>query len=181
VSSGSTSYFNFNSNSAAMRLVATNNIPIGNSPYTISVFFQADNLNHNGALTAWGIVGNDRQNNLFRLDGGGGFIMEEWWGTALRTSGITATNTWFNAVSTWDGLSSGGTRTMVINNTIIGTDKPTGVYNAVIGPGVYIGRSNAVASFSLRGKIALIQIWNSCLTPNQISTNFNTYRSRYGL
>jgi hypothetical protein len=111
------------------------------------------------------------------MDGDGGTLIEQWWGADdPKVTGITSTNTWFNAVSRWDGT----TKTIYVNNISRGTNNPGGTLNAVIGNGFIIGNiSGGPRQFN--GKMAVIQIWNVALTTAQLRSNYNTYKGRYGL
>jgi hypothetical protein len=102
--------------------------------------------------------------------------MSQWWDSDLPRAGSISANTWYNVVTTYDGT----TKEIFINNVSFGTNVPGVALNVPIGNGVYIGRiSNGGYQFG--GKMALVQVWNVSLTSTQRTTNFNTYRSRYGL
>jgi hypothetical protein len=93
---------------------------------------------------------------------------------------LVNTNTWYNAIVTWDGATAYGylnasspttltvgTATVQVYNIDIGTtaslnDPPTGFHN-------------------FEGNIAQVSIYNRALTPQEIQQNFIATRSRFGI
>jgi hypothetical protein len=93
---------------------------------------------------------------------------------------IITPNTWYyvigvanrtNALSLYiNGILDNSTA----DNTSLNINPP---YNLYIGS----QRSNNVPSFFLNGKIALNQVYNKALTPQEIAQNYNAQKSRFGL
>jgi len=93
---------------------------------------------------------------------------------------IITPNTWYyvtgvanrtNALSLYiNGILDNSTA----DNTSLNINPP---YNLYIGS----QRSNNAPSFFLNGKIALNQVYNKALTPQEIAQNYNAQKSRFGL
>ena len=78
------------------------NLPIGNSSYTQSVWFKPAALGGTGFI-GWGSYGGGNQVNALRMyDGNGGF-RHYWWGNDLDSNVSLSTGTWYHVASTFDG------------------------------------------------------------------------------
>ena len=71
---------------------ATTNIPVGNSNYTIGVWFNADTLGDKG-LVGWGNYGSANEVNAFRLTSNG--LINYWWASDLTVVTTITTGNWY--------------------------------------------------------------------------------------
>jgi len=149
---------------------SVNNIPVGSTPYTLNVWFNANTLGNKG-LIGYGNYGSTNQVNAFRLTSGN--LTNYWSGNDLSTtdSPIT-TNTWYNAVATWDGT----TRKIYVNGILKVQDTP-GTPSTSVTSNLTVGLTNTTEYFD--GKIGVVQVFTSALTQTQITQNYNAILPRY--
>ena len=148
------------------------NIPIGNSNYTISVWFNPNSLGSNG-LVGWGNWGGGNQVNAFRLSSSN--LLNYWWGNDLAASASISTNTWYNAIARFDGTN----RQIWVNNVMIGQDNPGSSHNVPNADNMKIGTTNNGEYFN--GKISNVEIYNRSLSDSEIGIIFDNLKSRFGL
>jgi len=148
------------------------NIPIGNSNYTISVWFNTNTLGGNG-FVGWGNWGSGNQVNAIRL--GGSNILNYWWGNDLAAAASITTNTWYNAVARFDGTN----RQIWVNNVMVGQDTPGSGHNVPNANNMRIGSTNNGEYFN--GKISNVGIYDRALSDSEIGDIFNNLKSRFGL
>ena len=157
------------SNSNYVSFASTSNIPSGNTNYTISVWFSASSIGDKG-LVGWGNYGSTNEVNAFRLSSTG--LINYWWANDLSVNVSINTNTWYNAVATFDGT----TREIWLNGSLIGSDTPIN-HNVTTTSNLTIGRTNNTEYFD--GSIGEVQIFNRSLTFNEIIQNYNALLPRY--
>ena len=148
------------------------NIPIGNSNYTISVWFNPNSLGSNG-LVGWGNWGSGNQVNAFRL--GSSNLLNYWWGNDLAAAASISTDTWYNAIARFDGTS----RQIWVNNVMINQDNPGSSHNVPNADNMKIGTTNNGEYFN--GKISNVEIYNRSLSDSEIGIIFDNLKSRFGL
>jgi len=148
------------------------NIPIGNSNYTISVWFNPSILGGNG-LVGWGNWGSGNQVNAFRL--GNTNLLNYWWGNDLAAGASLSINTWYNAVARFDGT----TRQIWVNNIMINQDTPGSSHNVPNADNMKIGVTNNGEYFN--GKISNVEIYDRALSDSEIGVIFDNLKSRFGL
>ena len=148
------------------------NIPIGNSNYTISVWFNPNSLGSNG-LVGWGNWGSGNQVNAFRL--GSSNLLNYWWGNDLAAAASISTDTWYNAIARFDGTS----RQIWVNNVMINQDNPGSSHNVPNADNMKIGVTNNGEYFN--GKISNVEIYNRALSDSEIGIIFDNLKSRFGL
>jgi hypothetical protein len=79
------------------------NLPLGNTSYSVSLWFKARTLNYGGFI-GWGVYGSQNKVNAFRLNGNAS-LHNYWWANdrpASLPSG-SFTDGWHSVVGTWDG------------------------------------------------------------------------------
>jgi hypothetical protein len=174
VSSGTSSYFTntlSNSNSAIMPGNA-NGIPLGTNPWTVSVWTM---ITGSYSAQQMGIMGWDTYSSM-KSDFSGGNIIEIRGGNNDRppVTGITQ-NTWMNI--TFTNNFTGNTKIAYLN----GVQKNTSTFmtlSTTNGP-LAVLRSPEGNAFA--GRLAIVRIWNTVLTPAEVLAEYNAYRTRYGL
>ncbi len=147
----------------------TNNIPIADEPYTISLWFNTDVIGNYG-LIGWGAVGSTNQENSFSLTPTG--LVNSWVNNDLNVSVSISTGTWYNAVALYDGT----TREIWLNGTLIGADNQTGL-NVPYAVNLTIGVTDSTQFFT--GKIGEVQIFDRGLSSDEIISNYNALLPRY--
>ena len=171
-SPGPTGYFSTVANGWFNRTSASN-VPIGNSPYTLSAWVQlGSSWNGNGFMSI-GPFGNGNEANAFRA-GSTNQLLNYWWGNDLSVNiSVSPTNGWFNAVAKYDGT----TRSIWVNGVLAGSDTPVG--HNVTSSDIQI--SKTAGNEYLQGNIAQALIYNVALSGSEILANFNATKSRFGL
>ena len=96
---------------------------------------------------------------------------------SINVSGLISNNNWYQIVLTRTGSAS---QIVYLNGTQIGTGS---VSNSFLDGQTDIGglHGNATYSGFLSGSISNIKIYNRALSSDEISTNFNALRGRYGI
>jgi hypothetical protein len=148
---------------------ATTNIPVGNSNYTIGVWFNADTLGDKG-LVGWGNYGTANEVNAFRLTSNG--LTNYWWGNDLAVVTTITPGNWYYAVATFDGT----TRSIYVDGSLIGSDTPTG-HNVTTSSNLTIGLTNTTEYFD--GNMGEVQIFDRALSSTEIAQNYNALLPRY--
>jgi hypothetical protein len=152
---------------------STTNLPIGGSPYTLSVWVQfGSSWNSNGMISVSDTWGSGDSVNAFRTTNTNGLV-NYWWANDFAVSFSPASSTvWFNFVATWDGTN----RSVWANGIQIGTQTTSGlnVTNGVLN----IGNTNN--SEYLNGNIGQALIYDVALTSTEIMDNFDNTKSNYG-
>jgi len=169
--SGSKGYLSFNGTNRYISFTTPTNIPIGNSNYTISVWFMPGSISiGNEGLVGWGNYGTTNQVNAFKLTPTG--LSNYWGANDLSVTTTLSNGNWYNAVATFDGT----TRGIWVNGTLIGSDTPTG-HNVSNANNLTIGLTNTNEYYT--GIISEVQIFNRGLTNNEIISNYNALLTRY--
>jgi len=158
---GSNQYITFNS---------PINIPIGNSNYTISVWFNASSLGNKG-FVGWGGYLNTNQVNALRLSPTG--FIHYWWGNDLAVNTALSLNTWYNVVARFDGTN----RQIWLNNVLIGGDTPGSSHNVPNANNLTIGTTNVNEYFD--GKISNVEIYNRAISDSEIAELYNDFLYRF--
>ncbi len=158
---GSNQYTTFNSPS---------NIPIGNSNYTISVWFNAASLGSNG-FVGWGNYGGTNQVTALRLSATG--FIHYWWANDLAVNTALSINTWYNVVARFDGTN----RQIWLNNVLIGGDTPGSSHNVPNANNLTIGTTNVNEYFD--GKISNVEIYNRAISDSEIAELYNDFLYRF--
>jgi len=158
---GSNQYITFNS---------PVNIPIGNSNYTISVWFNASSLGNKG-FVGWGGYLNTNQVNALRLSATG--FIHYWWGNDLAVNTALSINTWYNVVARFDGTN----RQIWLNNVLIGGDTPGSSHNVPNANNLTIGTTNVNEYFN--GKISNVEIYNRAISDSEIAELYNDFSYRF--
>ena len=160
----------FNGSNQYISFSSPTNIPIGNSNYTISVWFNASSLGANG-FVGWGNYGSGNQVNAFRL--GGSNILNYWWGNDLAAAASITTNTWYNAVARFDGTN----RQIWVNNVMVSQDTPGSGHNVPNANNLRIGSTNNGEYFN--GKISNVEIYDRAISDSEIAQIYNNLSSRF--
>lgn len=169
----SSSYYGnliFNSSSSDyVSFPSPSNIPSGNNNYTISVWFSASSIGDKG-LVGWGNYGSTNEVNAFRLSSTG--LINYWWANDLSVNVSLSTNTWYNAVATFNGI----TREIWLNGSSLGSDTPVG-HNVTTTSNLTIGKTYNTEYFD--GSIGEVQIFDRALSSSEVVQNYNALLPRY--
>ena len=162
-------YLNFNGSNQYVSFSGVTDIPVGNSNYTIGVWFNTDANNDDG-LVGWGNYGSDNEVNAFRLTPTG--LTNYWWGNDLAVTTTITPGNWYYAVATFDGT----TRSIYVNGVLAGSDTPTG-HNVTTSNNLTIGRTWTGEYFD--GSIGDVQIFDRALSDVEINQNYGAMVTRY--
>ena len=153
--------------------------PIGSSAYTKSFWFQLSSYGVNNNVVS-GATGQH-----FSFFGGGTRLLNghSFWGNFGAFSSVTifSLNTWYHAVVTFNTAT--GMALYVngaLDSTYVSTSGTSRTDTALTGNGqvdiAQFGGGNL-----LSGKIGQVMIYNRALTADEVATNFNALRGRYGV
>ena len=149
---------------------ATTNIPVGNSNYTISTWFNPSTISGDRGLVGWGNYGTTNEVNALRLSSTG--LVNYWQGNDLTASYSFSLGSWYNAVATFNGT----TRSIWVNGSLISSDTPVG-HNVPNSTNLTVGVTNTTEYFA--GNMGEVQIFNRALSSTEISDNYNALLPRY--
>jgi hypothetical protein len=151
-------------------------IPIGNDPYTISVWFNSDEMPSNRGFVGWGGFGNFNEVNAWRLyDTGVSGFRHYWWGNDLDYTTPMTTGVWYNAVAAYEN----GSRKLYLNNVEVAEDFPTG-HNVTDSTNLRIGVTADFLGEWFLGKIAQVIIYKRQATVAEIDAIWNSGKTRFG-
>lgn len=153
--------------------------PLGSSAYTKSFWFQLSSYGVNNNVVS-GATGQH-----FSYFGGGTRLLNghSFWGNYGAFSSVTtfSLNTWYHAVVTFNTAT--GMALYVngaLDSTYVSTSGTSRTDTALTGNGQV-----DIAQFSggnfLAGKIGQVMVYNRALTADEVATNFNALRGRYGI
>ncbi len=153
-------------------------IPIGNEPYTISVWFNSDEMPSIRGFIGWGAFGNVNQVNAWRLQtfaGGATGFVHYWWGNDLSFQTSLSSGVWYNAVAAY----SNGSRKIYLNNVKVAEDNPTG-HNVPYSDNLRVGVTYDGFNEWFDGKIAQVIIYKRQATESEIEAIWNSGKYRFG-
>jgi hypothetical protein len=167
---------NFNGVNNAVTFSNPAEIPIGNEPYTISVWFNSDEMPSNRGFVGWGAFGNVNEVNAWRLrDTGVSGFRHYWWGNDLDYTTPMTAGTWYNAIAAYQN----GSRKLYLNNVQVAEDFPTG-HNVPYSTNLRIGVTAEALNEWFDGKIAQVIIYKRQATVAEIDAIWNSGKSRFG-
>lgn len=171
---GTAAAFSFNGSNNYVDFASVTEIPIGNDPYTISVWFNSDEMPADRGFVGWGNYGAVNQVNAWRLRNSGvsGF-RHYWWGNDLDYQTPMSAGSWYNAVAAYQN----GSRKLYLNNVKVAEDTPTG-HNVPSASNLTIGVTNYAEWF--KGKIAQVIIYKRQATEAEITAIWNSGKNRFG-
>jgi hypothetical protein len=155
-----------------VNVFTNSNIPLSNSQYSITVWFNA-NVFGGGGLVGWGAYGITNGVNAFRFNGNG--FRHYWWGNDLDVGLNMSTGVWYNATALYNGIN----RQIWLNTSLIIQDTPVG-HNVPYATNLAIGSTNNLTEF-FNGRLGLVQIYNKGLSSQEISQNYNALKTRFRL
>ncbi len=146
-------------------------IPIGNEPYTISVWFNSNEMPSDRGFVGWGGFGNVNEVNAWRLrnnSGSSGF-RHYWWGNDLDYNSPMTTSRWYHAVAAYEN----GSRRLYLNNVLVAQDNPVG-HNVPTASNLRIGVTADFLNEWFWGKIAQVIIYKRQATIQEIDAIYNS-------
>jgi hypothetical protein len=161
---------------AYMSFSSPQNIPVGNSNYTISVWYSSSDPVSNGGFIGWGNYGSNNQVNALRQlnSGGNSAFVNYWWNNDLAVVTPITAGTWYNIVATFNGT----TRRIYLNGNQIASDNPGSSHNVTTAANLTIGRTNTAEYFW--GFISQVLVYDQGLNATQIQQIFDANKWRYG-
>ncbi len=160
----------------AITFTSTNEIPIGNEPYTISVWFNSNEMPSDRGFVGWGGFGNVNEVNAWRLrnTGSSGF-RHYWWGNDLDYTTPMSSGKWYHAIAAYEN----GSRKLYLNNVKVAEDFPTG-HNVPYSNNLRIGVTADFLGEWFDGKIAQVVIYKRQATEDEIRVIWNSGKNRFG-
>ncbi len=164
--------FSFNGNGQYVSIATGTNIPVGDSPYTLSAWFKADSyvnaLNSVEGIIGYGNYGTVNQVNALRLasdlfPNSLGF-RHYWWGNDLDVSAnLSPTGAWYYVTATYDGTY----RRIYLNGSQIAQDQP-GPHSVPNASNFAIGLTAPFYNEYFNGLIEQAAIFNRAITSTEI-------------
>jgi len=156
--------------------------------FTVSGWMrQSGQVSGGACLITEGYVGTDLNFSIGHLPGYPGDygmsagVFDQQNATWYYASGsVPDVNKWYHYTLTFNGSNI----LFYVNGRLVNTALFNGIAITSSGEPIYIGRrwDNFSTSDSyIWGDISVINIYNSCLSPNEVAQNFNYHKYRYGL
>ena len=167
----------FNGTGSYISFTQSNGIPLGNSQYSLEVWFNSNSYGpyEQGPFIGWGTIGVTDATNVFRLSGNG--LCNYWWGDDLN---ITFSGTysmivgnWYYAIATFDGTN----RNIYLNGELKASASPSGANIITDSTTLEIG--NFYNAY-FNGRISKVKVSDKALSDVRILSNFNTDKVKYG-
>ncbi len=162
---------------------SVNNMPTGNTAYTLISFIKKDTVERRDGIIGWGTFGNPREylgfrtrGPLFETDG----LVTYWYGDDFAVTTTINSATWYSMVSTYNKTSN--QRQMLINNSSIGTNTPSGTLNIQTQSGLLVAMTNIGNGLDdyLDGNMSVMMVYNRALSGAELTTIWNYFKGRYG-
>lgn len=164
---GSNDYVSFNT---------TNNIPIGNENYTVSIWFNTFSSNTSGGFFGWGNYGVTNQVNAFRLLSNSQGFVNYWWANDQNFFTTVNTNTWYNVIAKFDGVN----REIWLNNVLVGSVSPNPGHDVPFSSNLTIGLTAPFLNEYFPGKIGQVIFYKRGATVAEIQSIWDSGKSRFG-
>jgi hypothetical protein len=152
-------------------------IPSGSSPFTLSVWFYPTSSATSMRVVAYGVE-NTGQLVCIRINSGGAYVVTfaHWGGVGydVGNGSVVNGNVWNNVTEVFDGTND----YMYINGVLKGTFTPS-TLNIGANSNLYVGKRATGEFFA--GSVGQLMLYNRALTADEITTNFNALRNRYGI
>jgi hypothetical protein len=146
----------------------------GSSPYTVIVWCKRDrnNAGYEELLSQWTNAGSGNS-FFFGFDGTSVRFTDNW--NPVTVPGASVTGEWMCLV----GVNTGSNAFIYLNGVLMATKGSALTYTST--GTMIIGRQGELSSEYFDGSIAIIQIYNRALSADEILTNFNAQRYRFGI
>ena len=189
--SGAGGYFSFDGSND---YVDSGNLGSGFNDYTVIAWFYPTSVTNHENVLDCNYSTNSNTGNLgprLEMNSSGGLTWiysnstsnNNYYGHSVKSSGLSA-NTWHCAAITY--TSTGNTSVTYYNGSATGLSRssvgsPSGQYTTFndlnVGRGFHLGGGERYYT----GRVGAVQIYNTTLTADDISQNFNALRGRYGI
>ena len=161
---------NFNGTSSKGTFSSPTNIPINNSNYTISVWFNATSTGGAKGFIGWGTYGTINRVNALRI--GGSSFVHYWWGNDIAGGAFVA-NAWYQVTVTYDGY----WRRLYVNGGLAAQDIPGNGHAVPNANNLTIGVTNGTEFFP--GKLSQILVYNTAISYSEVVNNYYATNYRY--
>lgn len=149
---------------------------------SVEVWVKTNSTNQNGFWFEKGTV--NTQYSLFQE--GGSIMWRHYFSNLSLYNQLTVTTSTYMNTSNWYqvvGTFTSGTRRIYINGSLAGSDTQAGTLTTNAGGmsiGVYGGYTGG-RGYYYNGSLSACRVYGKELTANEILTNFNALRGRYGV
>ncbi len=159
------SAYTFDGSNDYISMPTMNNIPMGNSARTLSVWMNPSSLSNQWTLTAIG-YGSPSTNNAFMFGLGNNIISVQGWATDFSAPLSYTAGQWIHAVCTYDSLNV----KIYVNGTLIDSGLIS-TWNTN-GTEFYFGARPSQGNSFFPGQLDDIGIWNRALDSNEVKGLF---------
>jgi hypothetical protein len=142
--------------------VNAQNVPIGNSDYTIEAWIRPNSMGNYG-IVGWGNYGTTNQVNALSLRTNG--LVNSWWGNDLVVTNTSLAGAWHHVAATYDGT----WRKIYLDGVLVGSNSPPTSHNVTSRANLSIGLVGPADYFN--GTNDEVRIWGEARTQSQIQTN----------
>ena len=168
---GTSSVFNFNSSTGfSFSMWMYNTLSSSTYQYFLDRWSYSDGNNRQWSFDNGGATTNTVE---FRISSNG---QDSGLSSVLYSNPSLGTQ-WNNYCGTYDGT----TIKLYVNGVLQGTTAASAGMVSTPGEHTYIAGGDLGTSYNDTGYISVVQIYNTALTPGQVTQNFNAFRSRYGI
>ena len=155
----------------------TNTLPVSNGSWSVGIWVRVGTyLTQQWGIMGWNGVIMKADNNTGLNPDGGNIIETRGYGLDRPPAIPTNPSSSFAYVAFTQNVGGGNLKRAYYNGNQTASASVTGTVLDAVSPLTIMQ-----AGQGFTGSIAMVKIWAIALTPAQVTTEFNTYRSRYGL
>ncbi|WP_338768016.1 choice-of-anchor D domain-containing protein [Bernardetia sp. ABR2-2B] len=155
----------FDGNNDLITIATPTNLPTGNDPYTIELWFKPILSGVRGVI-GWGNAVNNQANAIEVNINTSLRIRHYWWANDIDIPLTDLSGNWYHYAATYDGT----TRSVYVNGELQKSDVP-GVHNVPASSTLFIGRG--LTNGNYEGALDEIRIWSTARTCSEIKANMN--------
>lgn len=162
---------------------SVNGMPTGNTAYTVISFIKKDTATRRDGILGYGTL-TSRRYLGFRTMGApfeSNGLVTYWYGSDFSVNTTINASTWYGVATTYD--LSANRREMFINDTSIGDNFPSGTYNLTPQTNLVVGATDITGTVPddyMDGNIAVVIVYNRCLSGAELTSIWNSFKTRYG-
>lgn len=163
----------FNGSSDYVTGIGSSIVPTSTAPYTVSVWcYRNTNSGYSELLAQW-TSANSGNSFFFGFDSSAVRFTDNW--NPITVAGAGNTNVWMNLVGVYTVSNA-----YIYLNGVLAATRGSGFTYTGTGP-LIIGKQGELNGEYFDGRISNVLIYNRALTASEISQNYETTKTRFGL
>jgi hypothetical protein len=146
--------------------IPNNNVPVGNSPYTLEAWVNPAAMGVEGII-GWGAYGITDEVNAFRLTGDG--FVNYWWANDNTVYNEDLSDQWHHLAAAYDGTN----RSLYLDGDLVGQDQPSG-HHVPYANNLAIGLTYPAGNEYFNGLMSEVRVWDVGRSQTAIQSTMTT-------